>query len=423
MPELMYDEFKVVNKVLINNDDINSLTKLYLPLMGIDSYTLYLGLSTLSEGVSYNFKYLLDTLNLRSLKNINSAQNKLEGIGLLNVYINKDKNYLFELKRPMAILAFMKEECLKSLLVSEIGENEVNKLIENEIKIFSGYKNITKAFSDVYDTTTKDKLEIIEKLVKHDIVIDNKDFNYTLFKYLFDTSFISNEVLDDSDFKANILRISFTYKLDETQMKDVVIASLDSDKNLDYASLSKNAKIAYQRINKTSEPRIITKEDDEYLDSVKDDQTISLCHWLENMSPSEVLESMSGIKASASELKMIDDLINNTKFPISVINFMICMVIKEKDGVLPGYSYFEKIANTWARAKVKNVNDVLNFIKKHNDAKDKEGKASKGKTSQTLPAWYDEYNKELNKKLEDNKELKTEEVKEILESANSLFGE
>ena len=46
MAELMYDQFKLIEKKHINSDDINSLTKLYLPLMGIDSYSLYMSLSS-----------------------------------------------------------------------------------------------------------------------------------------------------------------------------------------------------------------------------------------------------------------------------------------------------------------------------------------------------------------------------------------
>ena len=41
MAELIYDNFKIVNKYHLNGEDYNNLSKLYLPIMGIDSFSLY----------------------------------------------------------------------------------------------------------------------------------------------------------------------------------------------------------------------------------------------------------------------------------------------------------------------------------------------------------------------------------------------
>ena len=72
------------------------------------------------------------------------------------------------------------------------------------------------------------------------------------------------------------------------------------------------------------------------------------------MSPIELLKSLNGgIEPSASEIGMLEDLIRTTKFPQGVINLMVLMVNSEKEGELPGFNYFDKIANTWARAGVK----------------------------------------------------------------------
>ena len=78
MAELMYDEFKIKNKININNDDINALTHLYLPLMGLDSYALYFAYVTLEKNETYTFKSLLDILNLRTMTSLNKASSKLE---------------------------------------------------------------------------------------------------------------------------------------------------------------------------------------------------------------------------------------------------------------------------------------------------------------------------------------------------------
>lgn len=421
MAELMYDQFKLIEKKQLNSDDINSLTKLYLPLMGIDAYSLYIALSSLNVSKIYNYKSLIDTLHFRSVKSVNNASSKLEALGLLDVYVNKDNNYVYVLNRPMSQREFLKEESLRTLLQNQIGEDAVLELI-NEIKYdLKGYKKITKGFDEVYSITLEGKFDIIDKLVPSEFEIKNEGFNYSLFKMLSESSFVTDEILEDSEFKANILRISFVYKLNEEQMKDVILRSVDIDKNIDYATISKNAKLKFREINKASDPRIITKENDDYLQSVKDDQTLVLCNYLESMSPSEVLQEIAGIKPSAAEIKMFEDLINNTKFPISVINLMIMVVNQEKDGELPGYAYFEKIANTWARAKVKNVYDALKYIEKGSKAKN-EAKSYTKKSKIDLPEWYQTYSEELNIKLDTKKEESDNDT-DILKEAKDLFGE
>ena len=213
MAELMYDQFKLIEKKQLNSDDINSLTKLYLPLMGIDSYSLYIALSTLDVNVEYNFKTLIDMLNFKGVNSINRASSKLEALALLDVYVNSNKDYVFIINRPMSFREFFKEESLKALLISQIGIDAVLKLISEVRYDLKSYKKVSKCFDDVYDVSFDNKFDVIDKLVKSDFEIKNENFNYSLFKMLFDTSFISEDVLDQSEFKSNVLRISFIYKL------------------------------------------------------------------------------------------------------------------------------------------------------------------------------------------------------------------
>lgn len=422
MAELMYDQFKLIEKKHINSDDINSLTKLYLPLMGIDSYSLYMALSSLDVNVNYNYKTLIDILNVRGMKSINSASNKLEALGLLDVYVNSDNNYLYILNRPMSQRDFLKEESLRTLLSSQIGEEAVLKLISEVTFELRRYKKITKKFDDVYDVTFEDKFYIIDKLIPSKFEIKNEEFNYSLFKMLFDTSFISEDVLEDSEFKSNILRISYIYKLDEEKMKDVVIRSIDIDKKMDYAVISKNAKLKFRERDEENDPIIITRENDEYLQSIKDDQTLALCNYLESLSPKEVLQELSGgKKPAAAEVKMCSDLSETTGLPIAIINLLLLYANQEKEGKLPGYEYFEKIAHSMVRAKIKNVNEALRFLAKKNATS--RSYANK-KQKVTLPDWYKTYSEELDNKLEKMKNTTVDgNEADILKEAKDLFGE
>jgi replication initiation and membrane attachment protein len=90
-------------------------------------------------------------------------------------------------------------------------------------------------------------------------------------------------------------------------------------------------------------------------------------------------------------------------------------VSKEKNGELPGYNYFEKIASTWSRAKVKTVKDAIEYIekKKHIVVEEKPHKSSKKKA--VTPDWYIEYEKNLQKN-EVNQEPVSEELANMTKS-------
>lgn len=424
--EMLLEKFKINNKCQLNSEDISSLTLLYLPLIGIDSFALYCALTSLETNKEYYIKKLINITNIPTLNALTNTFDKLEGIGLLNTFYDSNKGYLFIVNPPLKNTEFMKEEVLVTLLETQIGNLEINELKEKVKTNIKGYKNITKKLNEVYTVSTKTSSTVLKNLVNPNLNVENNNFNYTLFKMLFDSSFIDEDVLNDEQFKSMIIKISFIYKLSEEEMKDVVFNSINNDKRCDYPSLSKYARIAFQKKYKVETPKLVTVKEDQYVQSIEDDVTLKLCNDLETMSPSEVLESLSGMKPTPSELKIFEDLLNNCNLTIGAINFMIMYVSTEKNGELPGYNYFEKIASTWTRAKVKTAIDAIRYVEKKNaeraqnkEKTNKTSSVSKKKKEAVLPDWYTEYEKGLQEQTNETK-LTDQELKEI---ANKLFEE
>lgn len=414
--ELLLEKFKLNNKCQLNSEDISSLTLLYLPLIGIDSFSLYTTLSSLNKDEEYYIKKLINITNIPTLKDLTNAFGKLEGIGLLKTYYHKDKGYIFDVVNPLSEKEFLKEEILVTLLETQIGATEIENLKNRNKDITKGYKEITKKLSDVYAVSIKQKSNVINNLIKPNIVIENNDFNYTLFKMLFDSTFIGEDVLNEESFKTMIMKISFIYKLNEDEMKDIVFNSINNDKRCDYASLSKYARITFQKKYKVDTPKLVTVKEDQYIQSIEDDVVLKLCNDLESMSPSEILEQLSGMKPTPSELKICEDLCANTKLTIGAINFMLMYVSKEKNGELPGYNYFEKIASTWSRAKVKTAYDAIKYTEKKNSEKQEPKQSGRSKKQAVVPDWYKGYEETLN-----NENTNTPVNEEIKEIAKNLF--
>ena len=415
--ELLLEKFKINNKCQLNSEDISSLTLLYLPLIGIDSYALYSTLTAIENNKEFFIKKLINTTNIPTLKQLTSAFDKLEGIGLVKTYYHKDKGYIFDIIKPLSEKEFLKEEVLVSLLETQIGSSEVNELKDKYKPVNKTYKETTKKLNEVFTVSTKTKDTVITNMIKPTITVENPEFNYSLFKMLFDTSFINEEVLNEETFKTMIIKISYIYKLNEDDMKDVVFKSINNDQRCDYPSLSKYARITFQKKYKAETPKLVTVNDDTFIQSESDDLLIVLSNHLESSSPSEVLEELSGMKPNPGELKICEDLAKNTNLTIGAINFMIMYVSKEKNGELPSYNYFEKIASTWSRAKVKTAYDAIKYTEKKNSEKNTPKEPKKNKKEAPLPDWYTEYEKNL----QNAEQSGNEQTEELAKMAKKLF--
>ena len=411
-----YDTFKVIKKYKGGVDNY-SLTNLYMPLIGVDAYSMYYLLTSLDEE-HYLFTKLMDHLNIGNSSFLTETIKKLEGIGLVEVWQKKDE-YLFILNQPLSYNEFMSNHILIEFLKGKIGLTEFNKLVNN-INL-EGYKNKTHGFDEVYERTNANIKNVISpffKRLSNSIQVKNEKFDYLYFKLKFDNSVISSDALEIKELKDEILRISYHYNLNEDEMYDAVMMAIRINKDLNPKDILNHARSIYAQ--KTKEViGFKTKEADPFTYENIDTDTTKLIDLCENTSSEELLYTLSGIKPALAELKMLDDLMKNTGFSQGVINFMILLVSNEKNGELPSYNYFEKIANTWKRAKVNTTLDAINLV----NAKlknDKEGKVKKvgAKTIKDVPDWYRDYEdklKEASKKKEDNENV------DVNELAKNLF--
>lgn len=413
-----YDTFKVIKKYKGDIDNY-SLTNLYMPLIGVDSYSMYNILTKLGND-EYMFSKLMDHINIGSGKFLEETFNKLEGIGLLETYQNKEGSYIFLLNQPVSYNEFMSNHILVEFLKGKIGLTEFNKLLlDFDLK---GYKNITHGFDEVYERTNKNIKSIISPYFKsfvNNIQVKNDKFDYTYFKLMFDHEVVSDEILELKEVKEEILRISFQYNLNEEEMYDAVMMEVRINKDLNLKEVLKYARKLYE--NKGAKQiNFKTKEADPFIYDKVDDDTAQLISLLDTMSASDLLTELSGIKASTAELKMIDDLQRNTGFSQGVINFMVLLVTNEKNGEIPSYNYFEKIASTWKRAKINNTLDALNYVSEKSKKEDNKTISYKKKTKPT-PEWYSDYEKNLkNSKTnqEQNEKIDLDEVAKDLFSGD-----
>ena len=73
-----------------------------------------------------------------------------------------------------------------------------------------------------------------------------------------------------------------------------------------------------------------------------------------------------------------------------VINAIVLYMIKEKEGILPNYSYLEKVLETWQNNGVKTTEDAVNYLNKL-ESTEPVKVTKKAKKRANEPDWLEDY--------------------------------
>ncbi len=161
------DGYVVNTKAHIGSTEFKVILKLYQPLMGVNAYGIY---SLLAAKVAQTpdllarrmHKELLDILNL-GLRDFYEARIRLEALGLLKTFIQKDELgqvFIYELQAPLSAETFFKDDLLSMLLADSLGQIQYDELKQEFVKpafTYANAKEVTKSLLDVF-TVKKDTL-------------------------------------------------------------------------------------------------------------------------------------------------------------------------------------------------------------------------------------------------------------------------
>ena len=109
---------------------------------------------------------------------------------------------------------------------------------------------------------------------------------------------------------------------------------------------------------------------------------------------------------------MFEKLRASTNLSLGVLNVLIIYVISSKDGEIPSYNYFLKIANSWIRGGILTTQMALDKI----TGNTKQPTTSKAKPTKKTASWYDEYLEKEKEKL-----ARPKEETESLEDLEAFF--
>ena len=414
------DTYVVVNKTILHNEDRKIITSLYLPIIGTDAVMLYFTLWAdldNSEIISSEFSHQKLVSSLRiTINELQTSFDKLEAIGLIKAFIKEGNvnNYIYEIFSPVSASEFLSHPILNIVLYSNVGKREYDNLVK-AFKIprlnTSNYKDITKSFNDVFESTSMTSydlsLEDIRKYNKLKLNINsNFDFNFLISSM---PKNLDTSKMFSKDIKELIINLSFIYDIDAIKMANIVKVSLNDNGTINRESLRKNSRNFYQFNNGGLLPTIIDNNQPEYLRKPIGDTSrrAKMIYTFETISPRELLiNKNNGNEPTRRDLKLIEDLLVDYKLKPGVVNVLLDYAINVNNKKLTR-GFVETIAGEWQRKGIETVEDAMNNCEKVHKKSSKRNYKEDNVNMKT-PDWFD---KEINKSnVSDGEENQLEEL-------------
>lgn len=407
------DNYVVVNKTILTDNDKVNLINLYEPIIGPLAISLYLTLwsdldRTLTFSDSYNHHHLMTFLK-SNLNDIKEARSALEALGLIKTYYKDGDNinyYIYELYSPISAYEFFNHPILNIVLYNNLGVNEYNNLIKSYKKVnfkYDDYKDISSKLNDTFKSSTYNNFNTED--------IKNKNSNKPKLDNLIDFDVlkesIPNKVLGNNAFnkktKELINNLAFIYNLDTLKVSEILRLTIDENGLINKDLFIKEVRKYYEYNNGGSLPTIIYRTQPEHLKSPEGDLSSAgkMVYIFENTTPYDFLKSKyKNNNPTPRDLKLLEYLALELNMPPAVINVLIDYVLRISDNKL-NKAYVETIAGQWTRLGIKTAREAMNQAKKEYKKKPKK----EINKSVKLPTWFDNEQKDINVSEEEKKEI------------------
>ncbi|BCR35599.1 DnaD domain protein [Mariniplasma anaerobium] len=366
------------------NQDFKVLALLYQPLLGVASHSLFVTFYQLNDKInqkSYTHQQLFDLLNLKQTEFL-KMRNKLEALNLLEVYQENDA-YIYVMKTPLSAKQFLLDTVFGSYLQSEIGEKNVD-MLANLFKIetpkLEGYTNITKPFDSMYEFKSLNLLKLdyeFQGRKQNGGSHIGNHFDFNAFVEALPERLKNSQLLNQK-LQQQISKIAFVYQFDVKDMVEVYIHASQSRQTINFQALNHKAKLHYESKNQTLE---IKEKDIPKTDLIK------------NIPPQVIIQKYSKTDTQGIALSTATLLIERNHVDPGIINVILMLVLKQKDGVLPGLKYMETVLHDWLNRGIQTTEDALN----HSTQLENQWVNKKKAKKISEPDWMDDYVKELEK--------------------------
>lgn len=375
--------FKIHIQSDLSSGDFKSLALLYQPLLGMGAHSLYVTFYQLVNQThrrDYAHQELFDLLNIKQSTFL-GMRHKLEALNLIQTFQKQD-DFVYKMKAPLSAKQFLTDTVFGSYLQSEIGEKNLNILAEmfkkNQPSI-EGYDNKTKAFDELYEFKSLNLLNLdydLQGRQQNGGSHLNYRFDFNRFVELLPDRLKSSQLLNNK-LQHTLSRIAFVYQYDVNDMVEVYTKASESKQNINYQILNFKAKQYYEGKHK-----ILTIKEKEEPEAA----------FLQTLTPQVIIAKYAKVDQQGLALSTAVQLLERNQVDPGIINVILMLILKKKQGVLPNLKYLETVLHDWMNKGVQTTEDALTYSQKI-ETRFEQSKTRKQKKSE--PDWMDDYIKEL----------------------------
>ncbi|WP_334333022.1 DnaD domain protein [Companilactobacillus sp. HBUAS59544] len=372
----------------LNDDDRHILTDLYLPILGIESFSLYLLLweKVPNKELVSQRKSHADLMSLLGidLRRFYQARIKAEALGLIRTYQKKDEigpYYIYQLIEPLTAEEFFQDDLLSIFLYEQIGESKFRALAKKYSQsksILNGSNEITKDFLEVFKLNNNDLINTPSQVAdvqsdfnggsdKKKVTLDAEKVPQLDWEFLVDRvdqlyKISADDLLENQEL---ILSLHAFYDIDENVLSNLIGSTANIVTNkIDPVRLKKAVQDRFEKNSNISlrqqvKEEVETPANDNNLD--RSEQL--LISQAKKLRPAEFLaaekQRSNGFPGTV-ESNALRKMAMKAIMPTAVLNILVHYILQTSPTLqLP---LMETVANDWQQNNVKTPEDALKRI-------------------------------------------------------------
>ncbi|WP_429971004.1 DnaD domain protein [Fructilactobacillus sp. Tb1] len=397
-------EYQVYRNGELNATDFQILTKLYLPIIGANAFSLVSSFWNDNQKTNEHFA-LMNSIGIDGGE-LYQARLKLEGVGLLKTYVNDDGKNTYLLAKPLSAKQFFASGLISEVLLEMIGESKYlelsHELLPNDYD-FSLVTDTTHDFLQVYSINQQNitnQPEVIKQVQKSIPTEesqltkqpDNLDFKLML-------NILSNSFVNIDDVKKNHELFTSTkllYGIDEMAMTKLIEQATNLTNNHFDAQkfkilVSRNNQQEFKNTEIQSDP--VAASNYHF-----DNEEQQLLQTAKNYAPIVFLNALKSEKngyATSSEERIISQLVEKMVLKNDVINMLIYLLLVDRNYPTLNKNLVDTIANDWSQHHIQTAEAALEQIKTRDskisaekaERRQKSNQRAKLNVRETLPDW------------------------------------
>ena len=364
-----------------------SLYTLYMPLLSCQAISLYFLLTHEGESNQPSLHSRLTKTCGLTLEGLNEAFYKLEAVGLLRCYENKENqvSFYYEVMLPMTPKQFFAHQILNTLLYRTIGKEEYLKtkqLFLTSTYNKNQYTDVTASFNEVFDISLLDgtiPLSIKDSFVEAKEVHFESFYDMELFYQGLSDYQIPKQILTNDSIRL-IQQLGSLYQINNFDMLVLVKQQVHMNQ-LDHQGLREACRAFYEVKVPQNFNHINHVQSLKHKDVVTSDGVDKHIDYLQTVSPYRLLQDKLGGKEPLKrDLTVVESILTSLDLQPGVMNVLIEFTLKECEGALPR-SFMEYYAAIFKRKKITTVKAAMDECKMIMQ------KQNEPKTTTSNPVW------------------------------------